>query len=125
MRLAPFGAVAIALALLVSSCGGDDRPPLERALALVEDDGEFDTALESGDAFAHVAELLIEAGEACSSPCPAVLQAAGYVQVVAAAVLECSLPEIHDARRAVRDHVDEVSSSPSTSTASLPPLPSC
>ena len=125
MRVVRAVAVALGALLLLASCGGDDEPPLERALELVEDDGGFGTALESGDTFAHVAELLIEGGEACSSPCPAVMQAAAYVQVVAAQVLECSLPEIHDARRLVRDHVAEVTSSPSTSEAELPPLPSC
>ena len=119
-------AVAVALVVpLLASCGGDDGSPLERALAIVEDEGGFGTALESGDSFAHVAELLIEAGEACTSPCPAVLQGAAYVQVVAAEVLECSLPEIHDAREVVRDHVEEVTSSPSAPAVEIPPLPSC
>jgi len=112
------------VAVLAACGGGDDRPPLERALAIVEDDGEFGTALEAGDSFAHVAELLLEAGDACEGSCPSVMQAAAYVQVVAAEVLECSLPEIHDARLAVRDHVAEVTSSPS-STIEVPPLPSC
>ena len=118
-------AVAAALVLVLASCAGEEEPPLQRALELIDDDGGFSTALESGDTFAHVTELLLEADDACTSPCPAVRQAAAYVQVVAAQVLECSLPQIHDARRAVRDHVDEVSSSPSTSTAELPPLPEC
>ena len=111
MRLA----CAVAIALVLASCGGDDGPPLERALGLVEDDGAFSTALESGDTFAHVAELLLDADEPAAS---------AWVQVVAVEVLECSLPGIHDARSAVRDYVAAVMA-PSGSTPEVPPLPSC
>ena len=117
-------AVAAALVLVLASCAGDDELPLQRALGLIDDDGGFSTALESGDSFAHVTELLIEAADACTSPCPAVLQAAAFVQVVAAEVLECSLPQIHDARRTVRDHIAELTASPG-SELELPPLPEC
>jgi hypothetical protein len=101
-------ACAVAIALVLASCGGDDEPPLDRALALVEDEGEFSTALESGDTLAHVAELLMDAGEPAAS---------AWVQVVAVETLDCSLPEIHDVRQAVR----ELLSTPTE----LPVLPSC
>ena len=108
-------AVAFALVVLaLAACGGDDDPPLERALALVEDEGGFGTALESGDTFAHVAELLGDADQPAAS---------AWAQVVAVEVLDCSLPEVHDARRVVRDYVLDVIES--GSSAELPPLPSC
>ena len=122
VRWAP--ALALVVLLGATSCAGDDRPPLERALALIDDDGEFGTALESGDTFAHVAELLIDGDEACAAPCPTLRQAAAWMQVVAVEVLECSLPEIHDARRTARDHVAELIASPG-SALDLPPVPEC
>jgi hypothetical protein len=122
VRWAP--ALALVVLLGVASCAADDRPPLERALALIDDDGEFGTALESGETFAHVAELLIDAGDECASPCPSVRRAAAWMQVVAVEVLECSLPEIHDARRTARDHIAELTASPG-SELDLPPVPEC
>jgi len=105
-------ALAVALAL---ACCGEQRPPLERARAIIDDDDGFGTAIESGDSFAHVAELLLDADERAAS---------AWVQVVAVEALECSLPEIHDLRRAVRDHVEAVISSPGEELE-LPPLPAC
>ena len=115
------------LLLVVAACGDDDEPPLERARSLVEADGGFGTAIESGDTFAHVAELLLEYAETCddAAPCPAVLQASAYVQLVAVDVLECTEPGIHDARRAVLDHLDEVVSSPGSTELEPPALPRC
>ena len=117
-------AVFVALTLVVG-CGGEERTRLERARDLVEDNGGFGTALESGETFAHVGELLLETGRECTSPCPAVLQASAYVQLVAVGVLECTQPGIHDARRAVLDHLDDVIASPSSTELEPPALPAC
>jgi hypothetical protein len=109
--------LAIAMTLLVSACG-DPAPPVERARSLLEHDGEFGTALESGDSFAHVAELLLDAGDAYRP-------AAAWAQVVAVEVLHCTQPGVHDARAALADHLDAVAASPSGPAVELPSLPSC
>jgi len=108
------------------ACGRDGgTPPLERARSLVEADSGFGTAIESGDTFAHVAELLLEFGDTCTTPCPAVHQASAYVQLVAVEVLDCTEPGVHDARRLVLDHLDEVIASPSSADLQPPSLPAC
>lgn len=116
-------ALVVALTLPLA-CSADDRPPLERARDLVDDDGAFGTAIESGDSFAHIGELLLDAADACEDPCPALRQASAYTQLLAVEVLGCTQPGIHDARVAVRDHLDAVISVPSGS-APLPALPTC
>lgn len=113
------------LSIGTAACGGDDTPPLVRARSLVERDGGFGTAIESGDTFAHIGELLLDAAEECATPCPALRQASAYVQVVAVRVLGCTQPAIHDARAAVLAHLEAVTAAPSDTEIEPPALPVC
>jgi hypothetical protein len=90
----------------------------------VQDNGSFSTAIESGDTFAHVGELLLQAADDCDAACPGVLQASAYAQLVAVEVLDCTQPGIHDARAAVLAYLAAVIASPAV--AGTPPaLPTC
>ena len=102
------------MALALAACG-DDATSLERARSLLERDGAFGTALESGDSFAHVGELLLDAG-APYRP------AAAWAQVAAVEVLDCRQPDVHDARAALLDHLDAVTAG---DAAQPPALPDC
>ena len=110
---------------LVAGCGSDEPTLMERAQSLVEGDGGFGTAIESGDTFAHVGELLLEAAEACSVPCPGLRQASAYVQVIAVEVLECTQPGVHDARAAVLAYLSAVAAAPASTDVQPPALPDC
>lgn len=119
------GRLGLTLVLVaLAACGAGGGDPVDRAVRLLDDDGGFSTPLEAGESFAHAAELLLDAGRACRDTCPAVLQAAAYVQLVAVEVLDCRLPDVHDARLAVLGHVEAVRADPASDRA-LPPLPSC
>ena len=121
-RAAELAALVVAVALL-GSCG-NDRPPLDRARALVEDNGTFSTAVESGDTFAHVGELLRDAADECETRCAGVREASAYAQVLAADVLRCTQPGIHDARAAVLALLAAVKAAP-TIVGNTPALPDC
>jgi hypothetical protein len=100
MRLAGRVAVVVlfvsAVALAVWWVRRDDRPPLERAVALVSDRSGFTEAEESSATLAEVSVLLLESARSCepgtgalTSRCDARLEAAAYTQVLAAEVARC------------------------------------
>lgn len=109
-----------------------DRAPLERARALVREDGGFDTGLEAGATLAKVAQHLEGAVEACRHggpriTCQSLSAALGYTQVMAALVLQCTAPGRFEARARTAAYLSKVAAVTPRSprVPAPPPLPDC
>jgi hypothetical protein len=125
--------IAIATVTLVGfvgdACGS--QPPVERAIAMVEDDGNFSTGLESGQALARITTVLRDDAERCAAGkaaekgprCDARFAAAAYAQVLAVAMLHCTAPDRADARKNLLDYLRKVEAVGQRDQPPAPPSP--
>lgn len=123
-------ALAIAAAAL-AGCGSD-AAPLDAAIDIADDEGEFGNGPEAGESFARIAQHLEDARAGCDAAvdgtrCAGLAVASGYAQVLAARVLTCTAPGRFEARTAMRDllvAVDQLE--PDAAKPPEPaPLPDC
>lgn len=130
VRVAVVAATAVVLAvgawLLLR-----DGPDPTGALAVLEDDGRFTTSRRGAEAFVEVSSILQETGTRCidqgdadSTRCGNVLQASAFAQAAAFRVARCTLPGVHEARRAMAEYVRRLIRAPDEG-AEPPALPEC
>ena len=86
------GAAAVALR--------PERPPVEAALAVLDDDARFTTALEASDAFAEISSLLArsDCDAERDAACARALRATAWAQVTAVLIVGCRPPGVFEAR---------------------------
>lgn len=101
--------------------------------------GAFSARIEAAETLARVAEHLGDELRRCRTEepatrsCPAIGEAAGYTQVLAAHVLGCPLPARRHARAGLAAYLEEVAgyleevdgASPAAEPPPPPPLPRC
>jgi len=111
----------------LAACGGGGGDAVAKARRVLDYDGRFATAYDSGDALAKIGSTLLRAGKRCDGGgCPALLSASAYAQVLAVRVLDCTAPgreRIRGAMRAELDAIDELA--PKAPAPTPPPIPSC
>ena len=121
---------AVGFALLRSTEDPGDRA-LRHAHALVADDDNFVTAIETGVTFTKVSTDLERAADDCKPEraprCENLDAAAGYARVSAVGVLRCTRPGVFDARRAMRGLLVELQhgGEDDTREADIPSVVSC
>ena len=108
-------AVAAFLALIgvVAAVAVGRTNPVDNAIEVVEDDAQFNRAADAGVAFIRISRVLSDAAGACENtdkddPCRAWLQAAGYAQVAAVEVINCTRPGIFEHREKMRGYLHEL-----------------
>ena len=118
----------IAAVLLLAACGRSS--PVERAIATVNDDGNFSTGVESATSMGRVADILRNDGDACvrrhdrdDPRCEARLAASAAAQVHAVVFLDCTAPNRNDARRALARYLRAVDRVGPDDPLPRPPFP--
>lgn len=130
-RAARIVALAVGVVAIAGSCGTDEEP-LDAAISIASDAGEFGNGPEAGESLARIAQHVDDAIEACDAEvdgtrCASLSVASGYAQVLAVQVLQCTAPGRFEARTGMLEllRAIEVVSPDSTSTPEPPPLPDC
>lgn len=119
---------AIAVGVVVS---GSDDDPAERARALAEDPGRFESGIEAAETLGRISQHLGDALAGCpaerATACRALGVAAGYAEVVAAQVLTCTAPGRFEVQTSFARFLDDVLATQPTADRppSPPPLPNC
>jgi hypothetical protein len=93
--------VAVALAVTAAAIAlRPERSPVESALAVIDDDGRFSTALEASDAFAEVSSDLqrVDCDARREESCARAHRAAAWAQVTAVLIVGCRPPGVFEAR---------------------------
>lgn len=130
-RLSVWLVVATALLMVGSACSGTDDP-LDEAIAIADDAGEFGNGPEAGESLARIAQHLGRAIDGCDADeeairCDSLRVASGYAQVLAVQVLQCTAPGRFEARTGMLELLREVDAvEPEDSSTPEPPaLPDC
>lgn len=115
--------LVVAALALGAGCGGS-RSGLDAARDRAAADGSFSTAGRASEAFAMIAEDLLDAGRDCGDGdrCADLLAASGWAQAVAVRVLRCTRPGVHAARA---DASALLAALDDGDRAELPPVPAC
>lgn len=135
-RVAVAVAVAVALGLLTACRAGGQDPKLTAAEKVVADGSRFGNGPAAREAFATVAQDLLESARACDAKhhgrsrppgCEARYSGAGLAEVVSTAVRDCTQPGIVEARNAMRTYLDQLPSITDATTKAppVPAVPSC
>ena len=98
--VAVLGVAVMAVAGVGAVMAVRDREPLDAALAIVDDDGRFTTALDASDAFAEISGLLgeVECDAERDATCARVHRVQAWSQVTAVLVAQCTPPLVFEAR---------------------------
>lgn len=107
--------VGVLLVLGLAAAVFVDRPTrLDEAIARLGDDDRFATSAEAGQTVADISVGLRQDGAACRSAgdetarCAALLSAAAFSAVTAVTLLDCTAPDVHDARVALRAYLRDL-----------------
>lgn len=125
------GAVATTLFLALRT-----TPPLESAVGNLRRDSLFSTSRKAAESFVAVGERLRATGRRCirdesrdDPRCSALLAAAGYMEIAALRVVECTRPAVFEARRTTIDHLLDLQAFVEAGSRGRlpepPPLPRC
>ena len=128
--------VVVAGALIASRLAGNDDAPVDRAVALLGNEREFDSSREAVTSFAAVYQHLVDATrefpkdcdvDAGKGRCLALNEAASWALNFSPATGHCTQPAIQQGRVAILEFVKASGALRDNVTAppALPPIPSC
>ncbi len=113
---------ALAAAAAIVFVATRDGADADDALRILDAEEDLDSTAQGAESFARVADVLRQMGRSCDpgAACDEVREASAFASVLAVGVLECTLPDVHEARTSLRDYVSRIRSGEMTGPPALP-----